>query len=78
MTIDELIKENIIDISVDVDKEVLTGSAMRQYLDEPMVSNGAKLLAYEVLKGSYGNYPYRKDNIYSAVMEYVNYICNKI
>lgn len=51
---------------------------MRQLEGEPDVTGGAKLLAYEVMNGKYGNAPYRKDNIYSAVMTYVNYLRKKL
>lgn len=46
-----------------------------QPIPEPQVSEGAKILAKEVLQGMYGNQPFRKDNIFKAVQTYVNYLC---
>lgn len=46
-------------------------------MDAPLVTDGAMLLAYEVIEGIYGNAPERKDNIYRAVMEGVNYLIHK-
>lgn len=67
----ELFNISIVDNSIEY-----SGSCMPRLTDEPDVSSGAKLLAYEVLEGTYGNAPYRKDNIYKAVMTYVNFLCD--
>lgn len=72
------LQDYIIDSQVEVDSHKYTGSVMRSFKGEPDVTDGAKLLAYEVMSGQYGNAPYRKDNIYSAVMTYVNYLSKKL
>lgn len=73
----EQLNDNILDSSVEVDNRLYAGRLTRQYKDAPLVTDGAMLLAYEVIEGIYGNAPERKDNIYRAVMECVNYLIHK-
>ena len=70
------INKYIIPMEMDIDQEHYSGQITLNMENEPEVSNGAKLMAYEVMEGKYDNAPYRKDKIYSAVMDYVNYLAS--
>lgn len=73
----EFIENNILSCSINDEGRIYAGSLTRRYPDAPDFSDGAMLLAYEVLQGRYGVMPYRKELIYDAVQECVNYLYEK-